>query len=844
MPGFEPNLRNCPVLQSPSKLLHQIIMNFIPRIFFLTLFTFFMISSGLAQKGSLSDQDLSNIKIDNFSDEEISNYYQKAVESGLSEDDIFKILQQRSLPREEIDKLAIRLQKVNQNKFDKKPDPNNNKDKANTDTKANKSRQVDDQVSPVEQNENDLAVFGSELFTTNSMVFEPNLRIATPSGYILGPDDELVINVYGYSEKTYNVTVNEEGNIYIQQVGPVYVNGLSIEEATTKIRAKFASTIYRAINNGQTRVQISLGKIRSIRVTVIGEASKPGTYTVSSLTTLFNLLYLCGGPTDLGSYRKIELIRGSDVKRVVDLYAFLTKGDQKDNVLLREGDVIRIPYYKTRVLLNGNVRRKGKYELVEGETFSELLGYSGGFSDDAYKSDITVYQFTETARRIITVSRPQFKTFQPSSSDSIFVGKLLDRIENKLVIKGAVMRPGEYQLIAGLTLKDLILQAGGLNEDVYSQRGSISRLNANRTPSQLSFNIDSVMKSLVTIPLKKSDEVMIYSIFDLKTNTEVGIDGVVRRPGKFKWAENLTLKDIVLAAGGFGESADLSNIEIARRIENINLQKLNHIQTEIIKVDMTDSTTANDVILEPYDVINVRPRPGFISQRNVFIEGLVMNPGRYTLKMSGDRITDVLNRTGGFRPNADTSSLVIRRLVKENQSLEVKERIFSKLLKIREDSLTNTENLRKEIFKDYDNISIDLMKAIKFPNSSENMLLEDGDVLTIERNTHLVKISGEVYFPTIIPFKPDESLKYYIEKSGSYTSYARKSGVLVVYPDGKAKKVKHFLFFKSYPKVVSRAEIFVPQKSDKNKHKVTIGEWSVMLSSLAILANVIFNLGK
>jgi protein involved in polysaccharide export with SLBB domain len=272
--------------------------------------------------------------------------------------------------------------------------------------------------------------------------------------------------------------------------------------------------------------------------------------------------------------------------------------------------------------------------------------------------------------------------------------------------------------------------------------------------------------------------------------------------------------------------------------------QLNHLQTEIINVDLSDSLNTKDVLLKPFDVINIRQKAGYVNQRMVFVEGMVLNPGRYTLQTSGDRISDILKRTGGFRANADTTALVIKRLTKKNQTLDDRQKVFTKLLNIKPDSINATERIKSEIYKEYDKISIDLTKALGSKDGTENMLLEDGDVLTIEQNTNLVKVSGEVYFPTIIPFEKGASLKYYIQKSGSYTELARKNGALVIYPDGKAKKVKHFLFFRSFPKVVSRSEIFVPQKSDKNKARFTVAEWSVVISSLAILANVIVNLSR
>jgi len=815
-------------------------MEFSRRLFLLSFFFLCFNWSTIAQVNSLSGQNLATVNIDEVSDQEIKTYYFKALENGLSEQDIYRILSEKGLPQGELSKLSDRMITIKGEPAGTTTKKNISSESENIDRSAN----MDASKIPLEKTEKDLTIFGSEIFSTSSLVFEPNLRIPTPAGYLLGPDDELLINVFGYSEKTYTVAVNEEGNIYIPQVGPMYLNGLSIEEATLKIRSKLASTIYKAINTGQTNVQIRLGKIRSIRVTVIGEANKPGTLTVSSLTTLFNLLYLCGGPTDYGTYRKIELIRGNEIKRTIDLYSFLLKGDQKDNVLLRDGDVIRIPYYTTRVMLNGNVKRKGKYELIDGETFEQVLQFSGGFADNAYKAAITVYQLTDTERKIIDVSKNQFINYQPLSSDSIVVGQLLNRFTNKLTISGAVNRPGNFELIEDMNLKQLIEKAGGVKEEVYNKRGSISRLNDSNMPIQLSFNIDAVLRGQSDIRLQKNDAVMVYSIFDFKVADEITIDGFINKPGKYKWAENITLQDVILLAGGFAESGDNKNIEIARRINDVNLREANHFQTEIITVDLSDNVNTKDILLKPLDVINIRQQSAYTNPRTVFVEGSVINPGRYTLIMSGDRLSQVMKRTGGFRAYADTTGVIIRRLVRKNRTLEERERLFSKLSILKDDSLSNTTAVRKEIFKDYENISIDLSKAINSPSSPENMLLEDGDVITIERNTNLVKVSGEVYLPNTIPFKKNENLKYYIEKSGSYTPDARKRGALVIYPDGKAKQVKHFLFFKSYPEVVSRSEIFVPQKTERNRSKISIGEWSVVLSSLAIIANIIINVSK
>jgi protein involved in polysaccharide export with SLBB domain len=797
----------------------------------------FSVHNVQSQSNTLSLQNLSNVNTDEIPDAEIQSYLKKASDNGLTDQYVYKILQEKGLPLAEIDKLKNR---IDNNKTNKKI--TNKIDIEETVSANDYTGQQSIKKTTNNSIKSSVAIYGSELFLSSSQVFEPNLRISTPVDYVVGPDDELIINVYGLSEQTYKLTINQEGNIYIPQVGPIYISGLSIEQATNRIRQKLASTIYKALNSGNTKLQIALAKIKSIHVTIIGETKKPGTYTVSSLSTLFNILYLSGGPTDLGSYRTIELIRGNIVVKTVDLYSFLSKGEKKDNLLLREGDVIRIPYYKNRITINGNVKRIGKYEVIANESFDKILEYCGGFTDDAYKASVTIYQLTDEERKIINLPKSNYKTYFPLTSDSVFIRKISEKYQNKITIAGAIERPGDYELTENITLYDLIEKAGSIKKDVYHKRGSITRLNEFNFPIQLSFNVDSIIAKQTNISLKKNDSITLYSNFDLLAENFITIQGNIKRPGNYKWAEHITLKDVILFAGGFPENGDLANIEIARRTTTLNLKEQNHIQTEIININVIDSNITKDIELQPFDIINLRQKAGYTVQRNVFIEGMVLIPGQYALKTNNDKITDLLKRAGGFIANADTTSLIIKRVVSKKQSTTERQKTFSKLLNIDQDSLQTKRSIRDEINKEYEKISIDLAKALSNENGSENMLLEDGDILSIEQNTNLIKVSGEVYFTTIIPYKKNASLKYYIQKSGSYTQLARKNGTLVIYPDGKAKKVRHFLFFKKYPKVVSGSEIFIPQKSDKNKAKLSVAEWSVILSSLAVLANVIISL--
>ena len=810
--------------------------------FLLTIICVFGMLSVFSQP-DLSSTDLRTVKIDALSDTEIQGYYNKAISSGATEEQLYQLAQQRGLPPEEMIKLRQRVASLNTGSRKAIAGSATVVNNAGADRKMN----VGTDVVPMQATKKDVNIFGAELFSVNSSTFEPSLRISTPSNYIVGPDDELIINVYGYSEQTYNLTVNAEGNIYIPNVGPLYVSGLSIEQASAKIRAKLAATIYRNISSGATSVQVSLGKIRSIHITVIGEATKPGTYTVSSLTTMFNLLYLCGGPSDMGSYRNIELIRGNQVHRKVDLYGFLTNGDNKDNVLLQEGDIIRIPYYTTRVTLSGYVKRQGKFELQKGETFRQLLNYAGGFTDNAYQASVQVRQLTDREQKIADIPAGEFDRYQPSGSDFFVIGQVLDRFVNRVSIAGAVRRPGEFELENNMTLSTLIEKAGGLREDAYLDRGIISRLNTDLTPASVSFNVKEVVLGGTSIPLKREDVVNIASISGLKDNYNVSIEGEVHTPGQFSWRENLTVKDIIFLAGGFTDYANPGSIEISRRIKNANVGEKQYQQAELLKLDLKDGKLSGrdaDVPLQPFDIVMVRTLPGYVQQRSVFVTGQIMNPGRYVMETNTERIASMVKRFGGFRNAADSNFILVRRVTKLGLSADDKRVLFERLLNINNDSLNNNSRLKEEIYRNFDLISIDLKKAIANENSPDNIMLEDGDYITVERASNLIKVSGEVYYPTVVPYEAGKSMKYYVSRSGSFTDNARKKGSMIIYPDGRAKSIGRFLFFNNYPSVMPRSEIFVPAKSKTNHYRLSTGEWVAISSIFATLGTLIITAFK
>ncbi len=378
--------------------------------------------------------------------------------------------------------------------------------------------------------------------------------------------------------------------------------------------------------------------------------------------------------------------------------------------------------------------------------------------------------------------------------------------------------------------------------DAYVKRISIFRYFKNKMPTIVSVDMDSLSGIETNINLIKDDSVVVHSIFEFQDSDYISIEGNVRKPGKILWRENLSLRDVLLSSGGISESGDSTNIEISRRIKNANVDKTNHNESKIFNINLSEkSENAEDVKLQPYDIIIVKTLPGYSPQRTVLILGDVKSPGRYGLQKSGDKISDIIDRAGGFNASADSSSITIRRSIKSNLTTAEREKVFQRILNINPDSLSLYPRLKDELYKSYDLISVDLTRALSNPKSSENLVLEDGDVLTINRSTNLVKISGEVYNPTIIPYKENKSMKYYVQQAGNFTPYARKTSSLVIYPDGKAASVKHFLFFKSYPSVTPRSEIFVPQKIKNNRARLGVGEMALIVSALGIVANVLIN---
>ncbi|OOQ59480.1 SLBB domain-containing protein [Mucilaginibacter pedocola] len=819
------------------------------KIYLLLFFTTICLALTMPASAQSIPQNLSNVNVNDLTDAQIKQILQQAQANGLTDAQLQQALQGRGLSAEQSQLLQSRLDAVRK--------ATNNTNTATT--------QADAQAIAVPRGLNykpDTAdipavgssrIFGANLFRNSNITFEPNLKLATPVNYILGPDDQLNINVYGASLVNWKLDVSPEGNINIPGVGVLNVSGKTIEQATASIKTKLAANNY-AIGRG-TSVQVSLGNIRSIKVILVGEVTKPGTYTLPSLATAFNALYAAGGPNSNGSFRQIEIIRNNRIIRRLDVYDFLVKGDQKDNIALQDQDIIRVPTYRTRVELAGEVKTPALFEVLAGETLQDVLRFAGGFTDQAYTARIKVSQISDQQRRITDVLEADYKNYIPLRGDKFTVDKILERFENRVTIKGAVFRPGEYELQKGLTLSQLIKNAAGLKEDAFTGRGSITRLKPDNTTELISFDVLAVInKSAPDITLQREDIVSISSIFDLRDEYIVSIKGEVRSAGSFAYAENMSVEDLIIKAGGFNEGASPKRIEVARRVSNgdPNSTATSLAQVFTVDIDAGLKNAGGAFKLQPYDIVSVYSLPGYEKQSTIKIEGEVLYPGYYTIKQKNERISDVIARAGGLTAYADADGGTLKRdnfaILGINKngidtSMVEKERLarLSRLKQANKDStITDTTPELRNNF-----VGIDLKKIMEKPGTSIDLRLEDNDIIRVPKQQQLVRVNGEVLYPSAVVYSKGKSFNDYVMNAGGYSARASKKGAYVVYPNGTVRGTGKFLFFNVHPSVKPGSEIYVTKKPERRGLSApeVIGITTGLASLGAIILGII-NLSK
>ncbi|WP_409415519.1 SLBB domain-containing protein [Flavobacterium sp. PS2] len=805
------------------------------------LFTFFM-SLNMSAQDILQSKDLSTVKVDYLSDSDINKIKNQLDAKDLTIDDAEEAILSKGMSKSEFSKLKTRLEELSR----KNPKKKNSNDKDSNDELNGKDSKDKNKKSEFGRKQQEInnnkikdsinaLIFGSELFDNPTLNFEPDLKLATPMNYILGPGDELQISVYGVQEFDDNIPVSVEGKITIQYVGQIAVSGMTIEAATQKIKAAIAK-VYSTVRSGQSQVSVSLAQIRTIKVTIVG-GKQPGNYSVSSLATVYNALHLAGGPGKNGSYRNIELIRNSKIFRNIDIYKFLVKGDQSDNVSLKENDVIRIPAYSQRVTVEGEVKRPGIFEMKKGEIFTDLLSFASGFNEFAYTASVNILQKTGKEFKVHDVNESEFNIYQPQSGDVVKVAKILNRFANRIQIEGAVFRPDFYSFTEGMRVSELITRAEGLKEDAYTKRARIIRLKPDLTTEIVNVDLANVLSGDLNadILLKREDIVTVYSILDFREEYKITIDGEVKNPGEYEYYENLTLNDLVVQVGGLTGSAS-KRVEVARMIKSDAINDTDPKRVNVFELEINEGNNEQikNFALMPFDVINVRRMAVYEKPEMVKISGAVSYPGKYVLANKKETVYNVVMRAGGLTSIANLDGMKIKRPIKEEQL----EKLKSIDLNLTKEDTLREKKLAKRLKEElkYATIPVDWDKIVKDKNHYSNVTLFPGDEIEVATYNEGVKVTGNVLLTSEIPYRRGKNFKYYLNAVGGVDNMGWKKKAYIIYPNGKAAVTSSFLFFRSYPEVTPDSQIVVPEKPITKK--MTPGEWvgiGSVVSSLALL---------
>ncbi len=815
----------------------------------------FVIGLSLPASSQVNPQNMGSVRVDELSDDQVRAFMRQAEANGMGDTQLEQIAQARGMRPEEIKKLRDRVEKLKKGDKKQSDESDPNKVQRKTGVDGRQLNYETDSLSKLKNPETEAEkalielrskIFGADLFKNSDLTFEPNLNMATPKNYVIGPNDELLIDIYGNSEASYNLNVSPEGTINIQYVGIIPVAGLTIEAAITRIRSRLSS-VYGGLREGSTYLNVAIGNIRSIKVILTGEVVKPGTYTLPSLANVFNALYSSGGPTENGSFRAIELIRGGKKIALIDIYDFLMKGEIANNLSLQDQDIIRVPVYQSRIEIMGEVKRPGIFELRLGESFKDLLTFAGDFTENAFKARVKVLKNTDMERKIGDISSNAFSEYKPSSGDKYFVDRILERFTNRVKIEGAIFRPGHYELESGMRLSQLIKKAEGLKEDAFMQRGYITRLKPDNQIELVSFNVAGVLNGTTPdIQLLREDLINISSIFDLREEFTLSIDGEVRLPGTFPYAENITLEELIIQAGGLTEGASARRVEVSRRVKNSDVLSQSAVTAEVFQIDIDRNLKFSDgtFILQPFDIVSVRNASGYEVQRQVKIQGEVLFPGTYTILNKDERISDIVRRAGGLTALAYTPGASLKRPGVPDADVDSAALAKEKLGKIKRlqasfgDS-TNVDDQAEELVKNT-NVGISLEKILASPRSGYDLIMEEGDIITIPKQLQTIKVSGEVLSPVTIIYEKGIGFKNYISQSGGFSDRSLKRRSYVLYANGAVRSTKKMIFFNNYPPVSPGAEIFVPKRTDKKP--LSAAEIVGISSGLASLAVIILNL--
>lgn len=759
-----------------------------------------------------------------MTDEEVIEYVQEQHEAGKSQTAILLDLQRKGVKRDQLIRLkeqydAAQAQSgVTGSTSTSTQAAGDRTRKSNGDTQSTSGSNdaiVADVVSNVKE------IFGHDIFKNDKLTFEPNMNIATPAGYILGPGDEILIDIYGTSQSSQKYAISPEGVIIIEKIGPVAIAGLTAEQAQAKVISKMGGH-YQG-----SSIKLTVGQTRTVIVNVLGEVVNPGTYTLSAFSTVFNALYLAGGVTEIGTLRNIKVSRGGRIISKIDVYDYILNGKLTGNVMLQDNDAIIVGAYDALVNISGAIKRPMFYEMKEGETVKALLEYAGGFNSDANKNIISVERKTNEGLTVHSVEEWDFASFAVQDGDSINVKNIIDRYQNMVEVTGAVFYPGHYSISNECnSVRTLIEKAGGVKENAYTNLIVLFRMNENRTRKAMSINLAGIMSNNAPdIILENEDSLVVSSDEGITRARRYHIYGPLAKQGEFPYVENMTLEDAIVAAGGLREEALLTNIEIARRLQytderDSTYNKKAKVYTFNIENGLIVKEGQN-FALKPFDVITIKRNPEFADIAIVHVGGEVKYPGNYSLQSRQDRLSDLIKRAGGLTEAGFVEGARFTRAISANE----KERSLQ-LLEIAHSA--DTIDVEKITIKDRYAVGIDLAEAMKKPGSDKDIILRNGDQIVIPQHNNTVRISGEVLYPNTVPYVEDKSASYYINQAGGTSNKGQRSKAFIIYANGQVSRLYH-------GRIRPGCEIVIPTKVDKH---VDPQKTSIALAGVSALSTV------
>ena len=806
-------------------------------LFFLLLSVGFSLSLS-AQVQNLNLEQLAYINVDQLSDEQIQSFWEKAQAQGYSITDLETAARVKGVPVSQITKLRQRIMTLSTTAKRKTTTPSSKPTSSEQEVFGRTGKERDS-IMVMKKSR----VFGYDFFQNPKISFNPTINVPTPESYIINTGDELLVEVWGAAESSTTQKVDNQGNIILPMAGKVHVGGLNFVEAKARINTALRK-IYAGISApegsyAKVYTGVSIANIRTVKVNIIGEVEAPGTYSLSALSTVINALYASGGPTENGSFRNIQVVRGGKTIAHLDIYNFLLKGSQEGNINLNDQDVIIVPPYKNQVEVIGFVKREGLYEVKDGEKLSALEDYFGGFKSNAYKDVMVVERIIGAKREVKEVPYNEASKFTMQAGDKLLVHKLSDVYHNRISITGAVYQPGNYAYSEGMTVLDLIQKAAGVREEAYLNRAILFRSIDHVDKQSLNFSLKDLLEKKQSIALQPNDSLHIYGKDSLIAKPMVRIEGAVRKPQKFAYAKGLLPADLIIMAGGFIEGADQTQVEVARQLNDANFKTISKVYTVSLSKEGGES-----IALEPNDIVTVRYQKGYIPQQVVKIEGEVSFPGFYAILTKEERISSLIERSGGLAPYAYVEgATLVRRKDRDEKDQKAQEKQLKKLKKTDKD-LTLIETKEEENTPEASEyrVGINLKKIMENKNSYQDLILKDGDVLIIPSEKQTVEVKGLVLAPSLVRYEKGKSTKSYINSAGGFSDNAQKKSVYVVYANGDVKGTNRFLFFRSYPKAAPGALVIVPEKPEKKA--VSTAETVSIMTAITTLAILIYNAFK